>query len=52
VNEPFFLDFDAIEKLHQASLNAYGGSPGIATAIAEKRLDKAGLAGLFWRAAV
>jgi death-on-curing protein len=29
VSEPFFLDFGAVEKLHQASLSAYGGSPGI-----------------------
>jgi death-on-curing protein len=29
VDEPIFLDFDRIEEIHQASLEAYGGSPGI-----------------------
>jgi len=29
VDEPIFLDFGVIEELHQASLEAYGGSPGI-----------------------
>ena len=27
--EPVFLDFQHIEEIHQASLEAYGGSPGI-----------------------
>jgi len=29
VVEPVFLDFQHIEEIHQASLEAYGGSPGI-----------------------
>ena len=29
MDEPIFLDFGVIEELHQASLEAYGGSPGI-----------------------
>jgi len=29
VDDPIFLDFDRIEEIHQASLEAYGGSSGI-----------------------
>jgi death-on-curing protein len=29
MEEPVFLDFAVIEELHRASLDAYGGSPGI-----------------------
>ena len=29
MSEPVFLDFGHIEEIHQASLEAYGGSPGI-----------------------
>jgi death-on-curing protein len=29
VADPIFLDFDRIEEIHQASLEAYGGSQGI-----------------------
>ena len=29
MDDPIFLDFDRIEEIHQASLEAYGGSSGI-----------------------
>jgi death-on-curing protein len=29
VADPVFLDFGVIEEIHQASLETYGGSPGI-----------------------
>ena len=29
MDDPIFLDFERIEEIHQASLEAYGGSSGI-----------------------
>jgi len=46
MSEPIFLDTATIEKIHEASILAFGDYDAM-IAIAEKRLDKAGLAGVF-----